>query len=155
MNNNKKKNNNNKDTVNVYIVGFLLNNESEQLKTILSKENVFYNDLSTMDVINFVKKIVEKIDNELITIYFISNILDNNERIIFNKQNKQSLELEDIINILKKQCVNKNGLYVRFNTKKIFKNHHHHNNNNNNNNNVNDENNFNIVNEFKNIYIDI
>ena len=105
----------------IFILGILLEKERNVLKQELSKEMIYSDEkLCTENIIEYIKKQINLMESEDITICLISNLLNNNEQIFKFKRTKQSLE--DLINLLNQQSYNKNKIFVKFNKETIFAN---------------------------------
>ena len=105
----------------IFILGILLEKERNVLKQELSKEMIYSDEkLCTENIIEYIKKQINLMESEDITICLISNLLNNNEQIFKFKRTKQSLE--DLINLLNQQSYNKNKIFVNFNKETIFAN---------------------------------
>ena len=114
------------DIINICICGVLLEDEKNYLKIKWkeSKENSLFisNGLIVNNIIETILSEVKPKSTRKVNIYFISNILDGNVEILLDKNMHTSIE--NLIQKLKKICVNKNNEYITINTTQfIFINH--------------------------------
>ena len=103
------------NVINICIGGILLPEEINYLKDLWDNENLLFicNTLNIDDITAKICSFIKDRKNKKANIYFISNLVNNNEEILHGN-NENIFCIEKVISRLDENCVNKNDDFLIF-----------------------------------------